>query len=435
MNIASDRSGGLSDLASGLLLGELQAQIDRCSRCGTCRAHCPAFEAIPHEPYVARGKVQLIRAYLEGRLEFTPAMERIFAQCLLCRSCVRACPNGVRVDELVTVARSIAVEKHGLSLTKRIGLQGILPDNRRQELFARAARFYKTSGISRVIGGLRLLNIFPGRISDKERMLPVPAASSLRAQLAPVIAVERPVARVGYFTGCLTNLVFTSVGRAVIDVLARHRVEVVLPGQNCCGIPALSAGDVETYLRLARSNLRSLLAEPLDAVVVDCGSCGLALKEYPRLLGEEAEGLAGKVHDVSEFVAALGTACPAVSDAPVGDARRIVTYHDPCHLKKGLGVSEAPRQLLKSLPGVEFREMAGADRCCGGAGTYCFSHYDSAQRIVEPKIQAIVESGAEVVATSCPSCTIQLAHSLKVRGYGIQVKHVMEMVSEAAGGK
>jgi Fe-S oxidoreductase len=235
-------------------------------------------------------------------------------------------------------------------------------------------------------------------------------------------------ASVAYFHGCAANYFDDGVGDAVIAVLRRHGIEPALPPQRCSGTPIQTYGHLALVRQGARANLASLA--PYQMVVTGCASCTLMLKDYVRLFepGPEREAaarLAGRVKHISEFVAEANRG-KAASGMQSGH-RTKVTYHSSCHLRAA-GVTKAPREVLASLPGVEFVEMQDADRCAGGAGTYIVKDYATALRIFERKRRAIEESGAEVVATSCPACMIQLNNGLRGKA---RVKHVAELLAEA----
>ncbi|MGI9952065.1 (Fe-S)-binding protein [Moorellaceae bacterium AZ2] len=413
------------------IIEEVQRQINKCSKCGTCRAYCPVFEVIPHEPFAARGKVQLARRYLEGALPPSERFREIFSQCLLCKTCVAACPNGVEADLVVGSVKARLSEEQGLSLIKRWGLRYLLPSNRRLEYLARAIRFCKRTGLCRL--ARPLAGLFPGRVGQLEELLPLPAPRALRS-LFPrrILPSGAPRGKVAYFTGCMTNLVFTAVGRAVIKILTRLGLEVHLPEQVCCGLPALAQGDLATFRRLAVKNIASFSQENYEAIIVDCASCGSTWREYGRWTGlAQARDLGGLVVDISQYLVeqvGLEQVKLCLSGGPSAK-HTVVTYHDPCHLKKGLQIYAAPRKILGVLPGMEFREMEGADRCCGAAGSYCFLHYDVAQKIGQRKIEAIAATGASVVATECPACIMQIAHALRRSGQDTAVLHVAELLA------
>jgi Fe-S oxidoreductase len=261
-------------------------------------------------------------------------------------------------------------------------------------------------------------------------LLPTFASQHLRkryATLVPVTPGRGATGGVAYFHGCAANYFDDGVGDAVIAVLRAHGVEPVLPPQRCSGTPVQTYGHMELAREGARFNLKSLA--PYEKIVTGCASCTLMLKDYPSLFPDgnervEAERLAEKVVHISEFVA-RSSRRPAMAAASRGDRR--VTYHSSCHLRAA-GVTKEPREILAALPGVNFAEMPDADRCAGGAGTYLVKDPGTAQKIFERKSMAVEQVGADVVATSCPACMIQLKQGLRGRA---EVKHVAQMLHEA----
>lgn len=261
-------------------------------------------------------------------------------------------------------------------------------------------------------------------------VLPKLAPRHLReryALLIPGEADSSPTRRVAYFHGCAANYFDDGVGDAVIEVLKKHGVEPALPPQRCSGTPIQTYGHVDLVREGAQFNLRSFA--PYQTIVTGCASCTLMLKDYPTLFPEGterrlAEELAKKVVHISEFVA-QSSQHPPMANAD-GTMKR-VTYHSSCHLRAA-GVTKEPRQVLSFLPGVNFVEMQDADRCAGGAGTYLIKDYATSQKIFDRKARAITQIGANVVATSCPACMIQLKNGV---GDSIQVKHVAQLLKDA----
>jgi Fe-S oxidoreductase len=232
---------------------------------------------------------------------------------------------------------------------------------------------------------------------------------------------------VAYFHGCAANYFDDGVGDAVIEVLKKHGVEPALPQQRCSGTPIQTYGHVDLAREGARFNLRSLA--PYETIVTGCASCTLMLKDYPTLLQEgaerqQADALAKKVVHISEFVTRSAEHPPM---AKIHGPTKRITYHSSCHLRAA-GVTKEPRQVLSSMPGVNFVEMQDADRCAGGAGTYIVKDYDTSQKIFDRKARAIAQTGANVVATSCPACMIQLKNGLRE---SVQVKHVAQLLQDA----
>jgi glycolate oxidase iron-sulfur subunit len=364
----------------------------------------------------------------------------------------------VRVDDLVLAARSGLVEAGRLPFLKRFVFRQVLRRGRILPPFTRLASFVQRAllrGLPRD-SAFRLLLPLAG--IDRDRVLPEFADRTFLETVPDVVAATGPLPaaplvetsrtaearrakRVGYFVGCATNLIYTETGRVIIETLAASGVDVVIPKrQVCCGTPVFNAGDFETARELAMKNIEIFRGLDVDAVVVGCASGGLAFKrEYEELLGFEG-GFPHAVFDFTEFLAyrglpkALRRDDAAGPTGPGADGSRLrVTYHDPCHLNRGQGVSEEPRAVLRALPGVEFVEMEDADRCCGGGGTFCLTEYDLAKAIAEPKMAAIRAADVDVVATECPVCIMQLRDMVEHAGLEVEVLSVADVVGIVAG--
>lgn len=252
-----------------------------------------------------------------------------------------------------------------------------------------------------------------------------------RQQVPEVIRVPEPKGRVLYFTGCATNYLYEDVGRSTLEVLRRLGIEVVLPkGQMCCGLPIFLAGARNTALRNIRKNLELFDRKDVDTVLVDCATCGSALKkEYVHILEEmgenveSARSLSKKVMDLSQYLVKFDLG------GILKPLRGKVTYHDPCHLVRSQGVREEPRRLLQQIPGLQLIEMAGADVCCGGGGTFQIDHPDVAAGITENKVRAIQSTGANIVASGCPGCRMQIKGNLEKEAF--DVVHPVQLLARA----
>ncbi len=243
--------------------------------------------------------------------------------------------------------------------------------------------------------------------------------------------------RVGLFVGCVSNYMFPRVAQSALDLFVRNGISVYIPkDQKCCGLPAFGAGDDETPRSIARRNIEAFSEENLDQIVAPCASCAAMLKlDYPALFGEsdpfhtKALAFAEKVSDASALLAKI----PSLkrNDDGRGDKVLRVTYHDPCHLRRKLGIFQEPRNLLKSTPGLEYVEMKDANRCCGQGGSFNVANYDLSLKILERKTQAIEDSDADIVATTCSGCMLQLMDGLHQAGLKKEVRHLVEMVNQA----
>ncbi|MBT4484288.1 MAG: hypothetical protein HOC71_11510 [Candidatus Latescibacteria bacterium] len=229
--------------------------------------------------------------------------------------------------------------------------------------------------------------------------------------------------RVGYFIGCATNLIFTDVADATIRVLTENNIEVIIPrGQMCCGIPEYTSGDFKNSKKLAEANLRTFRKLDINCIVTDCASCSSALKhEIHEILGVDKFDV--PVYDLNEFLMNVIELKRDFCEVPMK-----VTYHDPCHLKRGQNIYKEPRELLKMIPGVEFVEMKDADACCGGAGTFSYTHHELSRKVGARKAENIRNTGAEFAATPCPSCTMQLNDLLNNEGMKVRTIHPVQIL-------
>lgn len=397
-----------------------------CATCGKCNAVCPVYDVFQSEDMSSRGWFEIVTApdytYLESK--------RVVEACLNCKSCRATCPADVDVSDLILKRRAEHPNR---------AAGWIFALHARHRLFesllkaaARTQRWWDRPGprawLDRATRPFMRLVAETARL-PREMVLPRLASRHLRERHAGLTEpMGNPSRRsVAYFHGCAANYFDDGVGDAVIAVLTRLGAEPALPPQRCSGTPIQTYGHVALAKEGARFNLAALA--PYETVVTGCASCTLMLKDYPRLFaGEpeqgEAERLARRVRHITEFV---------LQRDPDGSrlgGRRLapctVTYHSSCHLRAA-GVSREPRQVLARLPGVALVEMPDADRCAGGAGTYCLKDYETSQRIFQRKRRAIEQTGAQVVATSCPACMIQLTNGL--RGT-VQVKHVAQLLIE-----
>ncbi|KJS20121.1 MAG: hypothetical protein VR72_15815 [Clostridiaceae bacterium BRH_c20a] len=401
--------------------------LNKCSRCGGCQAHCPLYSETGRESFVARGKIELLENLQSGNLDWNDSLAEIFSTCLLCGSCTENCPNGVRADKLIMSARKDLVTARGLPIIKRNIFQHLLKYNGRLNKAGRLLSVYQKSGLQKLMRASGILNMLPLDLGKKESLLPQIVSKSFRENLPGLNKLSNPRFKVAYFTGCVTNLVKPQVGYSLLKVLGANNVEVVIPEQFCCGIPAIASGDIETGRFLAEENIKQFVNLEVDYVIMDCATCLSTWLKYPELFAnKEAFDLAKKVIDINRFLVEILDI--KIFSKELGIK---VTYHDPCHLKRTPSGRSSPRELLKRLsPSYEFEEMEVSDRCCGSAGSFNLTHYDLSQNVAQHKVKAILKSQANVVASSCPSCIMQLEHSLKKKNLDTPVKHTIELVAD-----
>jgi len=402
----------------------------RCVHCGLCTSACPTYLELGNEADSPRGRIHLMRAVAEGRLEWTADVVAHLDLCLECRACETACPSGVEYGQLLEAARADIARSYRRPWRERL-LLGLLRDN----LFPYPNRLHAALWPARAFGGLlrRLQGVLPADVRHMLALLPPdwrPAPPL--PEVIPAQGERRY--RVALLTGCVGQVLFQHTNWATAHVLAANGCEVLVPrDQVCCGALHAHSGSPDAARQFARRNLDAFDLDGVDAVITNAAGCGSTLKEYGRLLAQDphdaarAGRFASRVRDVSEFLAAIELVPPP---HPV---QRVVAYHDACHLAHGQGVRQEPRRLLEAIPGLRLVELRDSEQCCGSAGLYNILQPDMAGRLLAKKIAAIVETGADTVATGNPGCLMQIAKGLREQGYPIDVRHPVELLAEAYG--
>ena len=414
---------------------KFKADLDKCTKCGFCMASCPVYQEERTESSVARGKIMLIRALVEGELTANDALARQLNRCTLCSTCAANCPAGAKVPAVITAARADKVIKTGMPLSYRIIYRWLLPRRRLFGYAVRLASRFQGIFLPKTEGTIRHLSFFLSALG-KGRHIPQIAPRFLR-QSVPV--VNRPPEgvpvkyTVGYFSGCMTDFVFPELGKKIVRFLNRNGVEVVLPrGQGCCGAPVfLGAGDFATGRKMADANVKAF--EGLEYIVTDCATCASAMKDYVKFLADTEErkqayaAYAAKIKDITEFLVDVLQLPPEAYRVAAEFRGKTVTWHEPCHLGRYLGVKDQPRRILRSIPDIKYVEMPDADRCCGMAGTFSVNFYELSKKIADKKADSIASTGADIVVTDCPGCQIQLIDTTTRRGMTQQVMHIMDL--------
>lgn len=408
-------------------ISDLDAALTNCMKCGFCKAVCPVF--IGKETTSPRAKVRLARAVASGEIDMTCGFEAQMGRCLNCRACADECPSGVEPNRVALAARCGLVERDGLPIIKK----SIFRSLKHPKLIALGTR---AMGLAQHLSAIDLQNnplrnLLPLVGMRRDKDLPVLGRRSLFSILPEALEPfgDQKIT-VAYFPGCATNLIYPEIGLAVVSVLRKLGARVILPHDLvCCSTPVFNSGDVADARDLVSRNVGILSAIDADLIITSCGSCGLTIsQEWTELLGiSEAAPLARKVTDISDFVAKY--AADGVLDQL--DGSEIVTYHDSCHLRRGMGVHETPRQLLKAVLGDRFVEMERADRCCGGGGTFSIYHPELSQEVADTKMECLAKSQAKTVATGCPACIMQLRDSIVHRGMPQRVTHTIEIIDRA----
>jgi glycolate oxidase iron-sulfur subunit len=406
------------------LAGATDADLSKCVHCGLCLQHCPTYIETGLETESPRGRLYLMRALSEGRIDPTPNVTGHLDQCLQCRNCEAVCPSGVPYGRIMEAARSHILQSDKAPPQWRLRalfLREVVAKPSRLRLLASALRMYQASGARSLAETVPLL---------RDRAALVPGIGRRPFTKTGVLARPegRPAVRVGFLTGCIMPLAYGRVHRATVRVLARNGCEVVAPpSQACCGALHAHNGDRRTARSLARRNIEAFLQANVDAIVVNSAGCGAAMKEYRDLLpgDERARGFSALVKDVHEFLLDLPL------EPPTGRLDIAITVQDSCHLAHAQRLARAPRDILAQIPGLRVVDMAHADRCCGSAGVYSLTQPGMSLELLDSKMADVKSTGAGVIATANPGCMAQLEAGVRRHALTGRVVHVIELLDEA----
>jgi glycolate oxidase iron-sulfur subunit len=414
------------------------ALIDKCVHCGFCLPSCPTYVLWGEEMDSPRGRIYLMKAGLEGRTVMTPSFVKHFDACLGCMACVTACPSGVQYGPLIERTRAQIERHHQRGLADRLfrsALFSILPYPRRLRLLLAPLVFF--GGAVEAFGHSAIANLLPPRARTLIRLAPrVSWAALMRPVAEKTPASGQPRLKAGLLTGCVQRLVFSHVNVATVNVLAREGCEVIAPSeQGCCGALALHAGRIDQARDFARRVIEVFEHAGVDRVVVNAAGCGSSMKEYGELLAddpewsERAHRFSARVRDISEVLTELGE-----PRAPRQPLQAKVAYHDACHLAHAQGVRAQPRELLRTIPGLELVSPVESEVCCGSAGIYNLVQPEAAGDLGVRKVRHIAALEPDLVATGNPGCTIQIAAAAAQAGFRWPVVHPIELLDASISG-
>jgi len=411
--------------------------------CGMCLPTCPTYDDTQLERHSPRGRIALMRAIADGELELTRTFGEEMYFCLGCLACMTACPAGVNYAEMFEVARA-DVEANGvLAKPKRTFIRWftvkfIFTRPRLLRLVGRILFLYQASGLQSLVRAAHLTVLLPKSVRELEPLTPTVRRHFSDQLIGELETPPHRRYRVGLLTGCVQDLIYSEVNRDTADVLLAHECEVLTPRrQSCCGSLHAHNGEPELAREMARRNIVAMeqsagSLEELDAIISNAGGCGSHLKHYDHLLHDDpvfadrAKVWSGKLKDIHEWLAEIGLNRPVCTPDPVG-----VTYHESCHLCHGQKVVGPPRDVLRAIPGLELIELPESNWCCGSAGIYNITQPEMAEKLLDRKLTNLRGTGATVVASANPGCTVQLEAGLRKRRMPLQVVHPVSMLAAA----
>ena len=399
-----------------------QQELNKCVKCGACMAVCPIYRQTGREEMVARGKLNLIER-LNDEDQLPSGWVEAIDYCLLCGACEENCSKGVKITEIIADARRRQTEQLGLNPVKKSAFS--LLKNRVLSLprFLKAASWVQWLLWRRLPRHSGLVRRLPLPWFDDKTVIPALPRRHLDDYLKQRQTASdlKPVL---YFPGCATRYLFPQMGLDLLYVLERLGFQGVVPEELvCCGIVTWGAGDLGSNQELKQRNLEVFQKHAeIKEIVTGCASCAHALKEYEDL-PQDCEVL-----DISEFLFRNREKLEQL----VGEKRleKKLTYHDPCHLRKGQGITSQPRWLLKLIAGDNFVELRHPERCCGAGGTFGLAHKELSREILAEKARDIDTSGAEVVTSGCPGCLLQLTEGAVVAESRWQTAHPISLLAE-----
>jgi glycolate oxidase iron-sulfur subunit len=410
--------------------------LDDCVHCGFCLPTCPTYVLWGQETDSPRGRIHLMRLRRDGRESNPQSFVEHIDTCLGCMACVTACPSGVQYDSLLELARPeverVASRSAGERAFRRM-IFAMFPHPVRLRWLAWPLGVYQKSGLQRVVHASGILKLLPKRLQSMERLLPPISFSALRREMPERVAAEGTTRRrVGLLAGCVQRVFFSDVNEATARVLAAEGCEVLIPKeQGCCGALAEHAGEEADAIAAAKRLIEAFERIDVDTIAVNAAGCGSAMKRYGHLLRNErdyadrARAFSAKCRDISEVLTDLEPR------APRGRIRTRVAYHDACHLQHAQGVREPPRRLLQGIPGVEIREVAESEICCGSAGIYNLLEPDAANQLRDRKVQNILRTEADVIVSSNPGCLLQIATGFEDAGRAVPIMHLVQLLDRS----
>lgn len=411
---------------------QLIADASRCVKCGRCLSVCPVYRELGREKGVARGKLSLIESQGgKGLKRSSKKLKEIISLCLLCGACTENCPNLVEGDKIIQKARGALFSRKYPALPLKLMLQHILTSPKKMDKLHKAGKLLQPFFLKKIPAESGLHLRFPFSSWGKNRVVPDLAKEPF---LKKYFQKKAPAKTdVALFVGCVGNYLFPKVPEAAVEIFNHLNLSVQIPQeQGCCGLMAFGAGMDEIDVELVKRNIEAFEKTGFIPIVAPCSSCSAHLKHYPDLFEEEkwkerAKQFSQRVKDISEFLV-------ETSYAPKGKANASsvrLTFHDPCHLRRKQGIFEAPRKLLKNIPGVEFIETGNDNLCCGSGGSFNVSHYDLSKKIFQRRTKPIDEKKVDTVVTSCMGCLMQFLDGFYQEGKDIRAKHLVEILGEA----
>jgi glycolate oxidase iron-sulfur subunit len=410
--------------------------IRSCVHCGFCLPTCPTYVLTGKERSSPRGRIWLMKAVTEGRMDMMdPIFEHEMSFCLNCRACEAVCPSGVQYGQILEASRAQLERAHNGGSPPARAVKGLtygflFKDMRRLRAASHGLKLYQKSGLQSAVRKTGVLDLIG--LAEQEMMLPELSDEFLAPHGQTWPAIGESIGRVALFTGCIMSTAYADVHQATIRVLNINGYDVTAVNeQTCCGALHVHGGDMDGGRELARRNIDSFDLDTYDAIIINAAGCGAALKEYDHLLhgdaryADRAAAFSEKVKDIAEFLADVGL------NSKPGPLPAKVTYQEPCHLAHAQRIARQPRTLLEHIPGLELVEMPESSLCCGSAGVYNVMQPEAARQLGDRKVDNALSVNPEIIVSANPGCMLQLQGILRSRGVEVEVLHIIELLDRA----
>lgn len=417
--------------------------IDTCVHCGFCLATCPSYRVLGTEMDSPRGRIYLMDAINKGEADLQPATSQHFDTCLGCLACVTTCPSGVQYDKLISATRPQVERNVPRTIGDRIIralIFNLFPYPNRLRPFLVPLFVYQQLGLQKLVRSTGLLNKILPRLGAMDAILPEIVLDSFQDGFPDIIPAKgKKRFRVGMVLGCVQRLFFHPVNEATVRVLTANGCEVVIPkSQGCCAALPAHQGQEKQAQSIARQTIDSFANLDLDAIIINAAGCGHTLKEYGHILQDDAEyktkgeAFSSSVKDVNEFLVEVGLTAEL---HPISEGELPIVYQDACHLLHGQKISAQPRQLLQQIPGVKLREPIDAALCCGSAGVYNMLQPEVADELGQQKVENLVNTGAQLITSANPGCSLQIKKHLGLKELDVPLKHPIELLDLSIRGE
>ncbi|KGR78489.1 (Fe-S)-binding protein [Ureibacillus manganicus] len=431
-------------MSSNLVMKQsFQKHIDEellldCMRCGFCLSSCPTYiHSEQDETQSPRGRIALMKAIRDGKVQWDSSVEESFNLCLGCRACEPACPAGVQYGALIEQTREaiqeVKPQRRLVKTVRNVTFNHLFANKKELNRAVKLVRFYQKSGLQKVTRKIGFLNLFPPFMKDMEKALP-----DVPKKVEHLKPIKTSTTKVAFFTGCLMDSLFKEINDKTVELIKLLGAEVEVPAnQQCCGALHAHSGELQKGIGNAKLNVEAFDSDEYDYIVNNAGGCGAFLSEYEKhlnnnpLYAEKAKRFSSKLIDISSLLVKLGI-IDYLKTFPSSESSVVATYQDSCHLRNVNKVFEQPRLILRNLPGLQYEEMTKADSCCGSAGIYNLLQPEMAGKILATKMGYVKEVNPTYIVTSNPGCLMQMKAGISKEGLTstIQAVHIVELIYE-----